>query len=228
MGSFNRDEFNRFIIQNKVVGFFEKAVTLKSGRKSHWYVNWRTISSDAFLMDQLISYLISFVRDAGLSPDSFYGVPEGATKLGVLASYIWAKGSSDFKPGRFPLPMGRAKPKEHGVPEDRFFVGAPRGRTVVLEDVTTTGGSLIASLEGLAEAKIEVVAAISLTNRMEKTDDGKSVEQAIADMGVRYLCLSEATSFLPQAYEALKPGEEIAHAIESEFREYGVAPVRLL
>ncbi|HQC50759.1 MAG TPA: hypothetical protein PKW68_03050, partial [bacterium] len=65
MGSFNRDEFNRFIIQNKVVGFFEKAVTLKSGRKSHWYVNWRTISSDAFLMDQLISYLISFVRDAG-------------------------------------------------------------------------------------------------------------------------------------------------------------------
>ncbi len=60
-------------------------------------------------------------------PTPFTGVPEGATKLGVLASYIWAKGSSDFKPGRFPLPMGRAKPKEHGVPEDRFFVGALGG-----------------------------------------------------------------------------------------------------
>ena len=35
--------------------------------------------------------------------------------------------------------MGRAKPKQHGSPEDKYFVGEPNGKIVVLEDVTTTG-----------------------------------------------------------------------------------------
>jgi orotate phosphoribosyltransferase len=39
--------------------------------------------------------------------------------------------------------MGRAKPKDHGDPKDRYFVGEPGGKVVILEDVTTTGKSLI-------------------------------------------------------------------------------------
>jgi len=36
---FDRGAFDDFIIENDVVGFFDKPVTLKSGRISHWYVN---------------------------------------------------------------------------------------------------------------------------------------------------------------------------------------------
>lgn len=198
MLAFDRKKFISFIIENRVVGFFEKPVTLKSGRQSNWYVNWRTVSSDAFLLDRLSDFLIAFVSDLDLKPDSFYGVPEGATKLALISTYKLARAAKNFAPGSHALPMGRGKPKEHGAPADRFFLGEPKGRVVVIEDVTTTGSSLLSTLEQLSQAKVEIVAAVGLTNRMEKRDDGKSVAEAIAERGVKYYSLSDATELLPE------------------------------
>lgn len=225
MKKFNQADFNHFVISNRVVGFFDNAVTLKSGRKSHWYVNWRTVSNDAFLLDQLSDFLLAFSKDMNFNSDAFYGVPEGATKLGVISSYKLAKGSKDFGQGKFVVPMGRAKPKEHGVPADRFFVGEPKGRVVVVEDVTTTGGSLISELKKLSEAKVNVVAAVGLTNRMELNDDGKPVAKVISEMGFSYYSLSSADEILPLAYKSLKPAKEIAKEIEKEFAEYGAVKI---
>lgn len=227
MSGFDRSAFNRFIIENKVVGFFDKEVTLKSGRKSHWYVNWRTVAGDVFLVDRLSDFLIDFTVGLGFKPDAFYGVPEGASKLGVITTYKWAKAQRTYAPGSNPLPMGRGKPKEHGAPEDKFFVGQPRGSIIVVEDVTTTGGSLLTALDQLSQIDVKVLAAVGLTNRMEKRDDGKSVAEAIADCGVPYHSLSDATAFLPEAYKAFSPGEKIAQSIEAEFRQYGVKPLKL-
>ncbi len=227
--AFDSKAFVQFLIDNGVVGFFEKPVTLKSGRQSHFYCNWRNVAADTFLIDRLADFLIAFAQDEGFSFDAFYGVPEGATKLGVIATYKWARQQPGFAPGSHPLPMGRACPKQHGAPQDRFFVGAPRGRILVVEDVTTTGGSLLNALDGLAQLDdVQIVAAVGLTNRMEKRDDGRSVAEAIEAKGVAYVSLSDATQFLPQVFAALKPGEEIARAIEAEFSEYGVKPLKLL
>ncbi|MBI4127027.1 MAG: hypothetical protein HY465_05990 [Deltaproteobacteria bacterium] len=220
--------FRQFLLDHGVVGFFEKPVTLKSGRTSHWYVNWRKVAGDVFLLDQLADFVIAFVGDQQLVPDCFYGVPEGATKLGLVVNYKWARNQKGFGEGSHAFPMGRARPKEHGDPTDRYFVGAPRGNVVVIEDVTTTGGSLLAELDKLAEAKVKVVAAIGLTNRMERRDDGQSVEEALAARGVKYVAMSEATDFLPAACARFKSGEAIGKAIEAEFREYGVKPLRLI
>lgn len=227
MGRFDRDLFNRFVVENRVVGFFDQPIKLKSGRTSNWYVNWRTVSGDAFLLDRLADFLIDFTRDAGLAPDAFYGVPEGATKLGIIATYKWARHAPGFGPGSHALPMGRGRPKEHGVPEDRFFLTAPRGRIVVVEDVTTTGQSLLASLDQLREVDCEVLAAVGLTNRMERRDDGASVEEAVQQKGVPYLELSRATEFLPAAYREFAPGTAIGRAIEEEFATCGVTPLKL-
>jgi orotate phosphoribosyltransferase len=41
---------------------------------------------------------------------------------------------------------GPAQPKEHGAPKDKYFVGAPKGRIAVIEDVTTTGGQVLTRL----------------------------------------------------------------------------------
>jgi orotate phosphoribosyltransferase len=110
----------------------------------------------------------NLLKKNNLQVDTFYGVPEGATKLGIITQYKYAKQSPSFSKGSHVLAMGRAKPKDHGAPKDKFFVGAPTGKVVVIEDVTTTGGSLITTLDGLKEAGINVVGVISLTNRMEK------------------------------------------------------------
>ncbi len=227
MDQFDQQAFNEFVAENGVYGFFEQAITLKSGRKSHFYANWRTVVEDVWLTEKLIEYVIAFVKQKGLAVDTFYGVPEGATKLGVLTQYTWARQQPDYGRGSHVLAMGRAKPKEHGDPKDKYFVGMPSGKVVVIEDVTTTGGSMIKNLDSLKQAGAEVVAVISLTNRMEKRDDGLSVQEAVQQRGITFYTMSSSLDVLPQVYRKIKPGEEIARAIETEFDEYGVQPLKL-
>ena len=228
MPKFDQEKFNQFIIHADVVGFFEDPITLKSGRKSHWYVNWRSVAEDAFLTDQLTDYILDFTEDRGLNPDTFYGVPEGATKPAIIAQMKLASRSPNFSRGSHVLSMGRGKPKAHGDPKDRYFLGMPQGNTIIVEDVTTTGGSLISTIDSLAEAQIPIIGAIGLTNRMELTPEGIGVKQAIKERGVPYLHMSSGIDLLPVAYRTQTISKEVAEAVEAEFREHGVAPVKLI
>ena len=227
MSEFRQEEFNNFILDNNVIGFFEEPVQLKSGRFSSWYVNWRTVSEDVYLCERLSEYVIAFTQDLGFELDCFYGVPEGATKLGLAVQTNYAKKSPDYGPGSHTLSMGRGKPKSHGVPKDKYFVGQPKGDTIVLEDVTTTGGSLLEEIAKLKENDTILDAAIALTNRMEKTDKGVSVKRVIESAGVPYFAMSDAHELLPEAYGHEQPGELVRRNLEHEFRCYGVKPLVL-
>lgn len=227
MPQFDQKAFDRFVLDNNAIGFFEKPLTLKSGRQSHFYVNWRTVVSDVWLTEKLVGFVTDFVRAHRIPVDTFYGVPEGATKLGVLTQYTWARNSSDYSSGSHTLAMGRAKPKDHGAPQDKYFVGAPSGRVAVLEDTTTTGGALITTLEFLRDSGVDVTAVIILTDRMEKRDDGLSVRQAIEEKGFEYYSLSRAPELLPELARRLQPTAEVVAAIEDEYNNYGVQPVTL-
>jgi orotate phosphoribosyltransferase len=228
MAKFNQEKFNQFILEKKVVGFFEEPITLKSGRLSHWYVNWRNVAEDVYLSDKLSDYVMAFVEDLGLQPDCFYGVPEGTTKLGIITQYKWAKNSPNYGLGSHILPMGKKKPKDHGELKDRFFLGQPKGKTVILEDVTTTGSSLLETIDNLTQAKIQIIAAIGLTNRMELRDDGKSVKEAVEAKGVPYLQMSSALELLSLAYQKFKPSQEVAKKTEEYFQKYGIEKLKLL
>jgi len=226
--AFDQSKFNSFIEENKVYGFFKDPITLKSGRKSQFYANWRSVVEDTYLTDKLADFVIDFIKSKAMEVDTFYGVPEGATKLGVITQYKYAKSSPNFSKGSHVLSMGRAKPKDHGEPKDKFFVGAPKGKVIVIEDVTTTGGSLITTLDGLKEAGINVVGVISLTNRMEKRDDNLSVEEAIAQKGVKFFSMSSALEMLPIVYKNASPGKEVGEAIVKEFKEFGTKEINLI
>jgi orotate phosphoribosyltransferase len=236
MESFKQQQFNSFMLENRVIGFFQQPITLKSGRRSSWYVNWRTITEDVFLTEQLSSYLLSFISAKGLVPDTIYGVPQGATKLAIISQYKWAKldelarsadSSEKYCPGSHALSMGRGRPKEHGAAKDRYFLGMPRGNIAVVEDVTTTGGSLISAIEQIEESDGNIMAAISLTDRMELRQDGKSVGQALAERGINYLPMSNAAELLPLACELYDVGDGLRDRIEAEFRRYGTEQISL-
>jgi len=215
------DKFENFIIKNKVIGFFNKPIKLKSGRLSYWYVNWRNITADVYLLDKLTDYLLIFVDYLNLKPSCFYGVPEGASKLGIITQFKWARKQKSYDSGVFVLSMGRGKQKEHGDPKDRFFLGIPNGNVVIVEDFTTTGESLINSIKKLKDLNIDILAAIGLTNRNELRDDGKSVEEIILGEGIQYYAMSNAIDLLPN----LKPNKDISKKIEEYFKKYGVKEI---
>lgn len=196
MDRFNQETFNNFVLESGIIGFFKEPIKLKSGKFSTWYVNWRTVAEDVYLIDKLTDFVISFVISHKLEVDTFYGVPEGASKLGVLTQYKWAKAQKNFAKGSHNLAMGRGKEKDHGDPKDRSFLAMPKGRTIIIEDVTSTGGSLIATIEKLRGLGINVVAAIALTNRNELNDDKKTVEEVMEEKNIPYFAMSNASILL--------------------------------
>ncbi len=228
MFEFNQQKFNQFILENNVIRFFKKPITLKSGQLSYWYVNWRNIAENVFLIDYLADYIIAFVKGLGLNPDCFYGVPEGTTKLGVITQYKWAKQSPNYGSGSHILSMGRGKPKAYGELKDRFFVGQPKGKVIILEDVTVTGNSLFETINNLGTSDIQIIGSVTLTNRMEMRNDGKSVKEKAEEKGIPYFQMSNALELLPLVYKKLKPGREIGRKVEGYFQRYGIEKLKLL
>ena len=218
----HKEDFYNFIIENNVIGFFKEPIRLKSGRLSNWYVNWRNVAADVYLIDKLTDFLLLYIDFLNLKPDCFYGVPEGASKLGIITQFKWAKKQNKYNPGKYTLTMGRGKQKQHGDPKDKFFLGIPIGNVIVLEDTTTTGGSLVNTIRTLKELKINIIATIGLTNRNELRDDGKSVDEIILEEGVEYYAMSNALELLPK----LKPDNQIKNEILEYFKKYGTREIQ--
>ena len=221
---FNEERFSRFILEQNVIGF-GKPKRLSSGKTSHWYVNWRRITDDAFLTEKLIDFIIDLVCDLDFKPSSFYGVPEGATKLGALTTFEWAKRSPNYGIGSHVLSMGRKEPKRHGDEPDRYFIGIPRGKTIVLEDVTTTGESLLK--KGLSYVKdhasnAQLIATLTLTTRMTPLQKDEFSTKVLEDYGIQAYAMSDALQLLPEAYQRQKPGEHIGALVEEELAQEGV------
>lgn len=227
MKAFNQKKFNEYILSNNIVGFFPKPIKLVSGRISSWYVNWRIAASDVYLIDQLSDFLLSFVAENKIKFDCIYGTPDGATKLAVISQFKWAQSQPNYAVGKFRLPMGRKQPKDHGSPEDRFFVGAPTGRVVVIEDVTTTGGSLLKTVNTLTETGVKVVATLAITDRNEVTDTGKHVKEILKKQGVKHYAMSQALELLPILVQKKRLSAKDKKVIIDEFKKYGETEIDL-
>ncbi len=165
MKRYDPEEIYRIILNNKIVEIYEDPITLKSKKKSNIYINWRNATNDIELIDKITDIIIDFTLYKGYNPDCFYGVPEGATKLGLITQYKWSKFVKNFDKN-YLLPMGRGKTKDHGSEKDKYFIGRPKGKTIILEDVITTGETVLNEINKLNKYKdIEIEAIYSLTDR---------------------------------------------------------------
>lgn len=225
MAAFDQSALNRFIVDNDVIGFFPEGRTLKSGRFSYWYANCRNLAATVGLMDRTADFLLAFLAARGLGCDYVYGVPAGVTALATVVNYKRGMASN----GRHSVVIGREKPKQHGDPRDRYFIGpVDRGdRVVVLEDVTTTGGSLLKTLDVLGEAGVEVVAVVSIVDRMELRDDGKSVAQCVGDKGCRYFSLTDADQVIPLAIARYQPDRDFLRKFQQKYNEFAIKRIEL-
>ena len=117
------------------------------------------------------------------------GLEMGAVPLaGAIAQLSWLK--------NHPIAafFVRKKPKEHGA---RLSVeGLPKGETlqgkrvVIVEDVTTTGGSALKAAEAVKDAGGNVVLVLSMVDREE------GATEAFAEAGLAFRALYKAAEFL--------------------------------
>jgi orotate phosphoribosyltransferase len=173
------------IIRERSFGYGE--ITLASGRTSNFYFNLKPTMCHPEGAALLAELTYDALRDDNL--DYVGGLEMGAVPLaGAIAQLSWLKNHpiSAF--------FVRKKPKEHGA---RLAVeGLARGETlegkriVIVEDVTTTGGSAVKALDAVREAGGNVVLVFTMVDR----DEGAA--EAFAKAGVEFRSLYKAGEFL--------------------------------
>ena len=162
-------------------------VTLASGRKSDFYFNLKPTMLDPEGAALLAEVTYEALRDDEL--DYIGGLEMGAVPLaGAIAQLSWLKGH--------PIAafFVRKKPKEHGA---RLAIeGLAKGETlegtrvVVIEDVTTTGGSAMKAVEALREVGANVVLVLTMVDREEGAND------TFAQAGLPFRSIYKASEFL--------------------------------
>ncbi len=150
-------EFATFLHEKGAIKFGN--FTLSSGKKSSYYVDLRMVASFPHQFRKMIKHLQNqIIEKVGLENfDYIVSIPTGGLVIASSLAFETVK----------PLIYVRNKPKEYGTSKSiEGFI--ERGKKVLMiDDVATTGGSIINAIESLKEAGIIVSDAFVIINRME-------------------------------------------------------------
>ncbi len=143
----------------------DEAFTLASGRTSRWFFDMKPVMMNPEA-GRLVGELIN-VRCDEIVADFVGGLELGAVPLAALVV------ATDFTSDRLGFMVrkqakGRGGRKTNNPPGIEGASIANGGRVIILEDVTTTGGSAIQAVKRIElETDCEVVAVISILDRQE-------------------------------------------------------------
>ncbi len=130
---------------------------LTSGGLSPYYIDLRTLVSKPKLFERLVDSYISKIRTIREGFDVVAGVETAGIPIATLISY---------KTG-VPMIYVRSRERAHGT--SRLVEGELRegSRTVVVDDVLTTGGSMMNAAETIGLAGGRVAYAIVFLDRLQ-------------------------------------------------------------
>ncbi len=150
-------EFATFLHQNDVLRFGD--FTLSSGKKSSYYIDLRIIPSFPHQFRKMIKHLQnSITEDIGLDNfDSVASIPTGGLVIASALAFEILK----------PLIYVRTKPKEHGTAKSVEGITRSDMKVLIIDDVVTTGSSVVNGIKLLKEAGTKVTDAYVIINRLE-------------------------------------------------------------
>jgi orotate phosphoribosyltransferase len=149
-------------------------ILLASGRESDYYIDMRPTTvhpAGATCVGELIVDALD-----GLAVDFVGGLEMGAVPIATAAAIASHRRGRDI--GAF---FVRKKPKDHG--EKKLVEGLPKGETlrgknvVVVEDVTTTGGSALQAVAALREEGASIVLVLTIVDRLEGAKENFDAEK---------------------------------------------------
>jgi orotate phosphoribosyltransferase len=134
-----------------------KETQLSSGKKSPYYIDLRQILAYPQLMNIIVQYGIFKVKDMGVECDRIASVPLGAVPFASNMAYA------------MDLPSVLIRNQEKSYGNKKLFEGVINvgDKILLVEDVITTGHSVIETITKLKNRGTEVVAVMCLVNREE-------------------------------------------------------------
>ena len=130
---------------------------LTSGKESDYYVNVKKLTTNPRTLKLIARLMVKKVGELGVEFDRVAGPELGAVPIATAVSLETGK----------PLVIVRKKPKDHGT-GSQIEGEVVRGDGVLLvEDVTTTGGSVLRAAKVLEREGARVSAVLVVVDREE-------------------------------------------------------------
>ena len=161
-------EFATFLYQNGIIKFGE--FKLASGKSSSYYVDLRLVPSYPHQFRRMIKHLQNMIAEQiGFDNFDIVGsVPTGGLVIASSLAYELVK----------PIVYVRSQAKDYGT--GKLVEGVVRSgdKILLIDDVATTGGSVINGIKELKKAGAKISDAYVIINRLE------GAAKNLLDMGV--------------------------------------------
>lgn len=164
----------------------EHPFTWASGWRSPIYCDNRKVLSFPYIRDFIKSEMCNVIFEK--FPDT--GLLAGVATAGIA----WGAMASDQL--KLPFIYVRPKPKEHGLGNQIEGFYEQGQKTVVIEDLVSTGKSSLQVVDLLAQSGLEVVGMVSIFNY-----GFSEAEEAIKSRNLKFLSLTNYTTLVELAIE---------------------------
>jgi orotate phosphoribosyltransferase len=189
--------------QNGIIKFGD--FTLASGKKSSYYVDLRLVPSYPHEFRKMVKYLENdIIQNIGLNEfDSIVSVPTGGLVIASALAMETVK----------PLIYVRSKPKDYGTSksvEGKIYDGM---KVVMIDDVATTGGSVVNAIQSLKEVNISIKDAYVIVDRME------GASEALTELGVKMHSILNILEITESLYEQNLIDQSILEKVKKQINK---------
>ncbi|HSG84228.1 MAG: orotate phosphoribosyltransferase [Nitrosopumilus sp.] len=193
-------EFATFLHQKGIIKFGD--FTLASGKHSSYYVDLRLVPSYPIEFRKMVKYLENQIgEDIGLDNfDSIVSVPTGGLVIASALAIETVK----------PLIYVRSKPKDYGTSKSVEGKIHDDMKVVMIDDVATTGGSVVNAIKSLKEVNIQVKDAYVIVNRMEGADE------ALLELGVKMHSILNILQISEALFEQNLIGQDVLDKVKNQ------------
>ena len=196
-------EFATFLYKKEIIKFGD--FTLASGKKSSYYVDLRLVPSYPIEFRKMVKYLESEIaQDIGLDNfDSIVSVPTGGLVIASALAIETVK----------PLIYVRSKPKDYGTSKSVEGEIHDGMNVVMIDDVATTGGSVVNAIKSLNEVNISIKDTYVIVNRMEGAD------KALLELDVKMHSVLNILQITEALYEQNLVDKNILEKVKNQIDE---------